>query len=228
MTVKIPMRLQGIDLRDSEAYNRIHPDLEELFWMSNGAVSLAVLFSDAQPAVAVADAADLARRITKLMPDVYVAEVHDELVSTADAAARAGVAHEAVRLWATGKRRRASIRPFPSPHQVIGTASGGKTMSLYAWREVLSWIREILGTDPDEGVEYLTDAEHAALNAELVMIREEITAWHPIAFENEQIITDVQQICQQIRVTTPQAHTADNHDVDPPAEGHRKLPVAFT
>lgn len=227
MTVKIPMRLQGIDLRNAEAYDRIHPDLEELFWMSNGAVSLAVLFSDARPSVAVADAADLARRITKLMPGVCVADVHDELVSTSDAAARAGVAHEAVRLWATGKRR-ASIRPFPSPHQVVGTESGGKTMSLYAWREVLSWIREILGTDPDEGIDYLTDAEHAALNAELAMIREETTAWHPIAFENEQIITDVRQICQQIRVTTPQAHVADSHDADPPAERHRKLPVTFT
>jgi hypothetical protein len=226
MTVKIPMRLQGIDLRDSEAYDRIHPDLEELFWMSNGAVSLAVLFSDARPSVAVDNAADLARRIAKLMPGVCVAEVHDELVGISDVAARADVAHEAVRLWATGKRR-ASIRPFPGPHQVIGTGSGGKTMSLYAWREVLSWIREILGTDPDQGVEYLTDAEHAALNAELAMIREEVTAWHPIAFENEQIITEVRQICQQTRVTAPQARAANSRDADPSADRHQKLPVEF-
>jgi hypothetical protein len=44
--------------------------------MSNGAVSLAVLLSDEAPPVAVADATDYARRIAKLMPGVFVAEVH--------------------------------------------------------------------------------------------------------------------------------------------------------
>ena len=108
------------------------------------------------------------------MPGVFVAEVHDELVSISDIAARAGVAHEAVRLWAVGKRR-ASLRPFPAPHQVVGADSGGKTMSLYARREVVSWIREILGTDPDEGIEYLTDNELASLNAQLAAVRKELS-----------------------------------------------------
>jgi hypothetical protein len=49
------------------------------------------------------------------------------------------------------------------------TAAGTETMSLYAWREVVSWIREILGTDPDEGIEYLTDNELATLNAQLAV-----------------------------------------------------------
>lgn len=133
MTVKIPLRLRGIDLRDPEAYDRIHDELAELFWTSNGGVSLAILLSEDPAPVAIADASDWARRIAKLMPDVSVAEVHDELVSIADIAARAGVAHEAVRLWTLG-RRRASLRPFPSPRQVVGTGSGGKTMNLYAWR----------------------------------------------------------------------------------------------
>jgi hypothetical protein len=48
-------------------------------------------------------------------------------------------------------------------------------MSLYAWREVLSWLREILGTDPEDGADYLSDAEYAHLNAELAAIREELT-----------------------------------------------------
>lgn len=170
MTVKIPLRLQGIDLRDTEAYDRIPPELEELFWMANGALSLAVVLSDSSEVVAAADAADWARRIAKHMPGVLAAEVHDELVSVSDIAARAGVAPEAVRLWAAHKRR-ASLRPFPAPHQVVGTGSGGKTMSLYAWREVLSWIREILGTDPDESIEYLSDTRLADLNVDLAAIR---------------------------------------------------------
>jgi hypothetical protein len=31
----------------------------------------------------------------------------------------------------------------------------------------VSWIREIIGTDPDEGIEYLTDTQLADLNAQL-------------------------------------------------------------
>jgi hypothetical protein len=46
-------------------------------------------------------------------------------------------------------------------------------MSLYAWREVLSWIREILCTDPEEGSEYLSDMQLADLNACLAVIRTE-------------------------------------------------------
>jgi hypothetical protein len=175
MTVKIPLRLQGIDLRATEAYDRIPTELEELFWMANGGVSLAIVYSAEQESVAAADAADWARRIAKHMPGVLAAEVHDELVSVSDIAARACVAPEAVRLWAVGKRR-ASLRPFPAPRQVVGTGSGGKSMSLYAWREVLLWIREILDTDPDEDIEYLSDVQLADLNAQLATIKAECTA----------------------------------------------------
>src|ERR1700690_271550 len=109
MTVKIPLHLQGIDLRDVEAYDRIDPDLAELSWEANGGVSLAVFYSDDPSAVAAGEAADWARGIAKLMPGVCVVDVHDELVSISDIAVRAGVAAEAVRLWAAGKRR-ASLR----------------------------------------------------------------------------------------------------------------------
>jgi transposase-like protein len=224
MTVKIPLRLLGIDPRDTEAYGRIPPELEELFWMANGAVSLAVVLSDDHEVVAVADAADWARRIAKHMPGVLVAEVYDELVSVSDIAARAGVAPEAVRLWAARKRR-ASLRAFPAPHQVVGTGSGGKTMSLYAWREVLSWIREILGTDPDEGIEYLSDTQLADLNAHLAAIRAERSAWHPIAVDDEQINADFQQVCQQARISFVTASFAGNSGSDNTQGQHRKLRV---
>jgi hypothetical protein len=193
MTVKIPLRLRGIDLRDVEAYDRIDPELEELFWEANGGVSLAVVYSDASAAAAARDAADWARRIAKLTPGVTVVEVYDELVSTSDIAARSGVAAEAVRLWAAGKRR-ADRMPFPVPRQVVGGGSGGKTMSLYAWREVVSWVREVIGIDPDENIEFLTDAQLADLNAELAA---SMTApgWHPMSVDPERIIADVQQPC---------------------------------
>jgi hypothetical protein len=167
MAVKIPLRLRGLDLRDVGAYARIPPDLADLSWEASGGLSLAVVYSDAPNPVAAA--ADSARRIVKLMPGVEIAEVHDELVSVSDIAARAGVAAEAVRLWALGKRR-ASLRPFPAPRQVVGSGSGGKTMSLYGWRDVVSWIRDVIAVDPDEGIDYLNDAQHAKLNSALVAI----------------------------------------------------------
>lgn len=196
MTVKIPLRLRGLDLRDIEAYDRIDATLDELSWEANGGVSLATFYSDDPSSIAMTDAADSARRIAKLMRGVSVAEVHDELVSLSDIALRAGVAAEAVRLWAVGKRR-ASLRPFPDPRQVVSNGSGGKAMNLYAWREVLSWIRDVVHIDPDGGIEYLTDAELAMLNAELADIALS-AVWQPIiefSIETERVIVDVQQLC---------------------------------
>lgn len=187
MTVKIALRLRGLDLRDADAYSRIDPDLADLSWEANGGVSLAVVYSDDQFPVAVAT--ECARRIAKLMPGVDVAEVHDELVSVSDIAARAGVAAEAVRLWATG-RRRATLQPFPGPRQVVGSGSGGKSMSLYAWREIVSWIRAVIGIDPDDGINYLNDIQYADLNADLAATAS-AAAWHPIDAGTAHITTGV-------------------------------------
>ncbi len=165
MTVKISLRLSGIDLRDAAAYERISPELSDLFFEANGGVSLATVFTDEIDPTWVA--ADASRRVAKFLDGVTVVGVHDELVSVADIAGRCEVAAEAVRLWAAGKRR-ANLRPFPSPRQVVGSAAGGKQMSLYAWRDVVSWVREVIEIDPDEGVTYLDDVALARVNVELV------------------------------------------------------------
>jgi hypothetical protein len=164
-SVKIAMRLRGLDLRDVEAYERIPAELAELSFQANGAVSIAVLYTDS-PAP-TAEAADWARRIRTLMPGVEVVRVHEELVSVSDVAARCGVAAEAVRLWAAGRRRSTALRPFPLPRDVIGLGTGGKSMNVYAWAEVVEWVRDVIGVDPDSGVRYLDDRQMARLNAEL-------------------------------------------------------------
>jgi hypothetical protein len=165
VSVKIALRLQGLDLREIEAYERIPAELTELSFRANGAVSVAVLYTDSP--TPVADAADWARLIGTLMPDVRVVRVHEELASVSDIAARCGVAAEAVRLWAAGRRRASALQPFPAPREVIGLGAGGKTMNIYAWAEVVEWIREVLGMDPDNGVRYLDDRQHAQLNTKL-------------------------------------------------------------
>lgn len=162
MFTKIALRLSGIDLRDPEAYNRIPEDLSHLGFEANGGVSSAVFATeDARPLGAALDAA---RCIAKHIPGVHVTEVYDELVSTADIAVRCEVGAEAVRLWVNGRRRSAQ-RPFPAPRQVVG--HGAKPMSLWAWRDVLAWTREVVGIDADEDVTYLDDTQLAELNAEL-------------------------------------------------------------
>lgn len=199
MTIKIALRLHDLDLRESEAYEGIHPDLTELSWEANGGVSFAVLYSDQPTAVAMCEAGDWARRIAKLMPGECVQEVYDELVSVSDIATRVGVAAEAVRLWAVGKRR-VTARPFPRSRQVVGSGTGGKAMNLYAWREVVAWVRDVIGIDPDEGIDYLTDGQIANLNAELTDIVP-ATAWHSIqthGLEAERVIADVQQLCAEV------------------------------
>ena len=73
-------------------------------------------------------------------------------------------------------------------------------------------------TDPDEGIEYLSDTQLADLNAHLAAIRAERSAWHPIAVENEQIITDIQQICQQTQISFVRISFADTPAPKPKAK----------
>jgi len=177
MYVKIALRLHGFDLRVDGA--AVPEDLDEVFLTSHGAITLAVVYThDADP---LGTAEDAARRIAKCLPGARAVEVHDELVTTADIAHRCAVAAEAVRLWASGKRRH-QVRPFPAPRQVIGT-SGGKSMNLYAWREVLSWVREVIGLDPDEDVTYPTDEQILELNQHL----HRAAAWTPVALEHNAV-----------------------------------------
>lgn len=171
MYVKIPLRLSGLDLRNDT--RRVPEDLADLFFTSHGAISLAAVYTqDADPLGAAEDAA---RRVAKMLPGVRAAEVFDELVTITDIAHRCAVAAEAVRLWAGGKRRQ-NGRPFPAPRQVIGT-SGSKSMSLYAWRDVVIWVRDSVGLDPDEGVTYLVDSQMHELNEALRRAEHWTSSW---------------------------------------------------
>lgn len=166
MTVKIGLRLSGLDLRDIEAFTRIPEELTTLSFQTRGPLSLAFLYSDAvSPA---ADAVDWAGRIRDLIPGVTVERSYDELVGVSDIALRCAVAPEAARLWAAGKRR-ASV-PFPAPREVVGPGLSGRTMNLYAWSEVVGWVRQVVGIDPDEGIDYLDERQHVLLDARLAGI----------------------------------------------------------
>ena len=189
MTVKITLLLRGLDFRGDAAYDQIPDDLAELSFEAHGGASLAVIYTDGNRPVA--EAAGWGRRIRDLVPAVTAVYAHDELVSIPDIAARCDVAAEAVRLWAAGKRR-ASLRPFPAPRQVVGNGSGGKTMSLFAWREVLSWVREIIHIDPDKGISYLDDRQYAELAAALAGLSDSagtsLSGWRHISLATQPVV----------------------------------------
>jgi len=58
----------------------------------------------------------------------------DNMVTLADIAARAGVSHEAARLWASGRR---GPGYFPPPTLIT---SGGE--KVWDWEQVASWLAE--------------------------------------------------------------------------------------
>jgi hypothetical protein len=159
--VKVPLLVRGLDLHDAATYDRIDGELVELDWKAVGPVTLAILCVESGNPVA--EAADWARRIAETFHGVSVVGLYDELVALSDIALRCGMSAESVRLWAVGKRREAGV-PFPPPRQVVSV--GARSMSLYAWRDVVAWVREVVGFDPDEGIEYLDDMQIARLGLE--------------------------------------------------------------
>jgi hypothetical protein len=181
MSVKVPLSVRGLDLRDAATYDRLG-ELTELDWKAVGPITLAVVY--VEHGNAVGEAVDWARRILKTLDGVSVG-VYDELVSVSDIALRCGMSAESVRLWAAGKRRGARL-PFPPPRQVVSV--GERSMSLYAWRDVVAWVREVVQIDPDEGITYLDDMQVAQLVLE---VAEFDSGWQPVLGVVREITTQI-------------------------------------
>lgn len=181
MPVKVALRLSGLDMRDVAALERIPAELAELSFRAKGPVSYVLLHLDRPAAHEVAE---WARKINKLIPGARVTGVYEELLGMAEIASRCGVAPEAVRLWAAGKRR-ASVKPFPQAREVIKQGASGKLAPLFAWSEVLAWVREVLHVDPEDGVAYLSAVQVADLNSELAHLDDgpdEHDTWNPLDY----------------------------------------------
>lgn len=168
MLFKVVLRLAGVDLRDPQDWEVFGEGTEDVHMEADGRLSLATLYAESAQEV-MACAADFAALLKSQGSRAVVAGVHDELVSVSTIADRVGLGAEAVRLWVQGERRGEA---FPRPVQIVGT--GSKPQQLFAWREVLDWVRQSLGCDPEEGVEYLSASQFAELSHQvLVMPAEE-------------------------------------------------------
>lgn len=162
---KIVLQVRGIDLDDLETLEAIGQHLADLGWESAGGVVTAMLYTESSnPHDAALDAAS---SIEKVVPGSTVLRVDDRLVSTSDIADQLGITREAVRLWSAGQRR-TTMLPFPAPRAVV--SQGRTMMKLWAWAEVVEWLRTEYQLDPEPGISYLSASDTARLNADLAQI----------------------------------------------------------
>jgi hypothetical protein len=165
MMIKIPLQVEGVDLSSDTVLANMDSELDELDWVTHGPLTLAIVYCDAShPKAAVAEAQDWVLRIHKLQPEARVSRVFDELAGWSEIAARCAVTPEAVRTWAKGLRR-GQAHPFPAVRQAVPLGAGRRSLHLYAWRETLTWVRDVIGLDPDDGIAYLDDSGIAELDA---------------------------------------------------------------
>lgn len=156
---KVVLAVRNVDLDDDATIEKLALTLADLGWQEEGGQVTATVFVEQGDPVAVALAA--AQTIVKVLPGALVERADEQFVSTADIAARTSLSHEAVRLWATGKRRSADTA-FPPPRAVVG--QGNKALKIWAWPDVLDWLRSKYRIDPEPGIAYLDPAQTARLN----------------------------------------------------------------
>ncbi|WP_182113129.1 hypothetical protein [Actinotalea sp. JY-7876] len=164
MTVRVALRLRGLDLQDPRAYATIPSELCDLAFHAVGPMSYAVCFVERD--LARDRVLECARRIHQHMSGVSVERVHDDLVTLSDIAERCSVSHEAARLWAAG-RRRSNRRAFPEPYEAVSAGSSGRLTMLYQWPEVVAWVRDVVHIDPEDGLEFLDRASVAEIDKAL-------------------------------------------------------------
>jgi hypothetical protein len=174
VNTKIVLNVRNVDLNDDETLATLAEHLDDLGWESIEGKVTATLYTDSADAVGAA--LDVAHSIEKHLPKAAVVRVDEQLVAVSDIADRVGMTSEGVRLWTAGKRR--NVGPaFPPPR---GQVSQGRTvMKVWAWADVLCWLRAQYQLDPEEGVRYPSDREVAELNAALYGRADEQDQWRP-------------------------------------------------
>jgi hypothetical protein len=171
---KIVLSIQNVDLGHDKTLATLAQHLDDLGWESVEGQVTATLYTD-EPDV-VGATLDVVHCIEKYLPDATVVRIDEQLVAVSDIADRVGMSSEGVRLWTTGQRRKIGPR-FPAPR---GQVSQGRTsMKVWAWADVINWLRSQYKLDPEPGVLYPSDHEIAHLNASLCDRADEQDRWRP-------------------------------------------------
>jgi hypothetical protein len=206
METSIVLNVEGITLEDNAVLEVLAGCFDDLAWSSHDGQVTATVFTDAPDPVAAA--AHLAARIGEHVPGARVTGASEQLVSVGDIADRAGVTTEAIRLWAAGKRR--AKTPFPAPR---GRISQGRTqMKIWAWGEVVAWLRHEYKLQVEPGLEFLDARQLARLNAILAgVVVEPVAAGRRGGWQ---------------RVAADQAFDRVLHRIDSELDAAGRMPVA--
>ncbi|MFC8230660.1 hypothetical protein [Streptomyces sp. NPDC057287] len=158
----VPLVIRNISLDDDETVEKLALSLSDLGWRQVAGQVLASVYTTQPDPVASVVAA--AHHIKRELPHAVVERVDEQFVSLADIAARAGLSHEAVRLWATGKRRTTG-KPFPAARSTVG--QGQTTTKIWVWPEVMAWLKAQYCLDLEPGTAHLDAQQVARVNAAL-------------------------------------------------------------
>lgn len=173
METHIPLVVRNINLDDDETAETLALNLSDLGWQEIGGQVIATVYTSSPDPVAATTAA--AQHIKRTLPHAVVERVDEQFVSLADIAARAGLSHEAVRLWAAGKRR-GSRQPFPAPRTQVG--QGQSTTKIWTWPQVQDWLKDQYCLDLEPGITYLTAQQVASANA--MLSEPQHQRWRPV------------------------------------------------
>lgn len=174
METHIPLIVRNVDLDDDATVEQLALNLSDFGWHETNGQVIATFYTTSSEPVAAAAAAALS--IRRVLPQACVERVDEQFVSLADIAARAGLSHEAIRLWAAGKRRAAG-EPFPAPRTQVG--QGRTATKIWAWPEVLVWFKAHYCLDVEPGTAYLTAQQVARLN--FLLQERQQPRWQPLA-----------------------------------------------
>jgi hypothetical protein len=183
---KIVLAVRGVDLRDDKTVSILNDQFPEVGWLAVGELVQAVIYTESSFPVGVAVA--LAQLIRAILPDAEVPRADEELVTIGNIADAVGVTHETVRLWVAGQRR-ATGQPFPAPRASIN--AGRAAMNVWAWADVVQWLRVACGLDPEPEVMFLSDREVAELNLQLATRARSRRRWLPVGEATDQMLDEV-------------------------------------
>lgn len=141
MDVEVKLQVSGLDLASQAAAAALGEEFADtLVEKLEDTVGYITIFVDEEDVVGTA-----VRRVNALraaLPAAKIEKVDRDLVGITEIACRVGVSREAVRKWSKQE-------DFPTPTTVLG-GDELRRQYLWAWAEILPWLRIARGLELDE------------------------------------------------------------------------------
>lgn len=146
-TIDVVVRVDHVDLNSVETGEILAAQFPTLIWEElDGLTTLTDSFPEDS---AVAKAVELCRKLEAAITGAKAVGVHRDMVNTTDISLRVNLSREAVRKWTARE-------DFPSPIEVVGSDN----MKLWAWVQIVEWLRDVRGIELDDNPMSLRDMTH--------------------------------------------------------------------